>query len=63
MSGGLKPPVVSIWITSPAGEDGVYVEYLNRETGESKTSITYPDRKAAVEAMSRNAVNWESEDA
>jgi hypothetical protein len=58
MSGALKPPVVGIWITSCPSGDGVYLEYLNRETGESKVSVKYPNREAAVGAMRRNAVEW-----
>lgn len=50
---------VGIWIVHSPDDGGVYLERYNRLTKEEKTSITYPTRDAAVDAMRRNAVEWE----
>ena len=55
----MRAPIVGIWIVESPDDDGVYLERYNRITKEEKTSITYPNRDAAVDAMRRNAVEWE----
>ncbi len=55
----MRAPIVGIWIVESPDDDGVYLERYNRITKEEKTSITYPDSVAALDAMRRNAVEWE----
>ncbi len=55
----LKPPVRGIDIVDSLYGDSVHLEWYDRETGEEAMSITYPGRSAAIDAMRRNAVEWE----
>ena len=60
MTETLKAPREGIDIVDSPDDGGVYLEQWNLDTGEERFSVTYPNREAAVDAMRRNAVEWET---
>jgi hypothetical protein len=59
----LKPPRSGISIVDSPDDGGVYLEEYDLDAGTERVSRIYPDRAAAVDAMRRNAVDWETEPA
>ncbi len=56
-----KPPRRGIKMVESPDDGGVYLESYDLDTNEEGVSILYPNKKAAIDAMRRNDVEWEKD--